>query len=528
MKRILITILLLLVGLAGCGEKVTPVNVNYNEIDNIKILIDLLPSPVTEDDRDDVMSIKLRYDALTDEEKELVTNLAILNTALEYFRVIDETIEQTNQLFDDLAQYYDEYIPEIVYDNLEFPTTHETELGEVKVMWGTSDHNTITTLGQVIRGRKNINVEITTTFILKDIRASYKQNVIVKNIAFDRLPANRLAVGYVMSSRNFNGLSDVAIQTLDVVNYAFANINNHKVSVLSLANLEKMLDARRHGVRVLLCIGGYGKDAVPFSQAARTEETRIIFAQSIVDAVEKYHFDGVDIDWEYPGFYGDSGYSIPLTEDKANYNLLMAEIRTRLKAANEDYIISAAVPGGGNYPRNYDLAGLNNILDYFNLMTYDLDDRNTSSHVTPLYNSSYSTSASVNQTVNLYKNSGVSPSKLIIGAAFYGRQFNLKSTGRIMMASATSASITYSNIYSFYLSITDGTVTRYWDNTAKAPYLYDSKNNVTISYEDPESIKYKAQYAIDQNLAGMMFWEYSQDSNDTLLTAVYEHLVKNR
>ncbi len=71
-------------------------------------------------------------------------------------------------------------------------------------------------------------------------------------------------------------------------------------------------------------------------------------------------------------------------------------------------------------------------------------------------------------------------------------------------------------------------VETYWDDTAKAPYLYNKNTNVTIAYEDARSIQAKAQYVINNNLMGIMFWEYNQDYNDILMTSIYDNLVKNR
>lgn len=532
MKKIIILILLLFIGLAGCvneNEKKPQDNINKIEVDNVMILIDLLPNPITEKDREEVESVKLRYDALKAEEKALITNYEVLASAIEYFRIIDETIEQTNQMFESLQAYYEDYIPDELTDDIELPTKHETDMGDVQIVWNSKDYNTLTNKGQIIPGRKDITVSLETTFILKNTRYSFTQNVKVKGISFDPLPERRLAVGYVTSG-SFKGLSETALKTLDVVNYAFATVTDDgKVSVLSLANLEKMLNVRRQGIRVLLCIGGYGKNAVNFSKAARTQQGRIAFAMSIVEAINKYHFDGVDIDWEYPGFYENANYSISLTEDKANYNLLMAEIKRQVKAANKDYIVSAALPGGVNFPNNYNLEGLNNVFDYINLMTYDLDDPKTSTHVASLYSSNYSTASTVHQSVTYYINHGISASKLVIGAAFYGRYFNLENVGSIMKAKASSSgSISFSNVYKNYLSKTDGSVETYWDDTAKAPYLYNKNTNVTIAYEDARSIQAKAQYVINNNLMGIMFWEYNQDYNDILMTSIYDNLVKNR
>ena len=41
------------------------------------------------------------------------------------------------------------------------------------------------------------------------------------------------------------------------------------------------------------------------------------------------------------------------------------------------------------------------------------------------------------------------------------------------------------------------------------PWVYNASTTIFISYEDPESLGFKADYAVGQNLAGVMFWELS-------------------
>ena len=65
---------------------------------------------------------------------------------------------------------------------------------------------------------------------------------------------------------------------------------------------------------------------------------------------------------------------------------------------------------------------------------------------------------------------------------------------------------------------------RYWDNTAKVPYLYNATLKQFISYDDKQSIDLKVQYIKSKNLAGGMIWELSQDTRgavpNLLLTQV--------
>ncbi|GIQ60720.1 hypothetical protein Flavo103_38560 [Flavobacterium collinsii] len=65
---------------------------------------------------------------------------------------------------------------------------------------------------------------------------------------------------------------------------------------------------------------------------------------------------------------------------------------------------------------------------------------------------------------------------------------------------------------------------RYFDNTTKVPYLYNSSLKQFISYEDKQSMDLKVQYIKSKNLAGGMIWELSQDTRgsipNSLLTQV--------
>ena len=44
-----------------------------------------------------------------------------------------------------------------------------------------------------------------------------------------------------------------------------------------------------------------------------------------------------------------------------------------------------------------------------------------------------------------------------------------------------------------------------------------------VSYDDPESIRLKSQFA--RKLGGVMFWELSQDTDGTLLDAAHRALT---
>jgi chitinase len=112
---------------------------------------------------------------------------------------------------------------------------------------------------------------------------------------------------------------------------------------------------------------GAGMNPVTFHEVAETLASRMAFAQSVVSFLDTYGFDGLDIDWESPLDRDKGG-------DPKNYErfvLLAEEIRNALDSSGKDYIFTIALPPTDWELYDYDVVGLSEHVDWFNLMTFD-------------------------------------------------------------------------------------------------------------------------------------------------------------
>ncbi len=304
--------------------------------------------------------------------------------------------------------------------------------------------------------------------------------------------------------------------------------------------LAELKDAHPH-LSVMVAIGGWTLSD-NFSDMAATAEGRATFADSVVAFLQQYSmFDGVDLDWEYPGGGGLPGNSVR-EEDGTNYALLVAELRDKLDALETEtgrsYEISAAVPGGYDKIENLDIPGLAENLDFMNLMTYDFYGawQNTTGHLAGLFDPT-GAQYDVTTAVDLYLEAGVDPSKLVLGLPSYARAWqgvNVDDPSEAWNSSSGGgAPGTYPGVEPAYyeykdllsrLQQQDSDWGLYYDDNAQAAFLYNPTLGIFSSFETPSTIALKSEWAQSLGLGGVMFWDTSGDSNtsESLITAAYE------
>lgn len=192
------------------------------------------------------------------------------------------------------------------------------------------------------------------------------------------------------------------------------------------------------GLKTMISVGGWTWSA-HFSDIAISESSRETFAQSAVDFVVQWGFDGVDIDWEYPVEGGLAGNDHD-PKDKENFTALLKRIRELLNEQsakdNKTYMISIASSANVNFLKNYEFVKMCDYIDFINLMSYDFhgpfpDDNdvvtglNAALYSDPkepepeLVVKDFNVAAAVQEFIAL----GVPKSKINAGLAFYGRGF---------------------------------------------------------------------------------------------------------
>lgn len=254
--------------------------------------------------------------------------------------------------------------------------------------------------------------------------------------------------------------------------------------------------AHANNVKIIVAIGGWGNSG-GFSDMTADSTSRNNFVNNVVSFCKTHGYDGVDLDWEYPGTNGK-------TNDKANLVKLVTELRESFNA-NGLEIISAALPSS-DWNNGYDIPALTNLLDWFGIMTYDFSGpwESLSGINSPLYKNPRQY-GSAHESMNYYIGKGVPLEKLYLGMAFYGYSF--KTSGPFKAHSGAS-SITYSNADSKKLG---NGFKYYWDETSKVPYLIDAAGTTFITYDDTVSIKLKLEYIHKRKLGGTIIWKIGQD-----------------
>lgn len=441
---------------------------------------------------------------------ELEEGIIIMdNVTINALYRVDDTEEQLQKTLDYINKTYSNI-------TIDSNITLETSYNESTITWETNSEY-LSNSGQLSRPYTKTIIEI--SYSIEYNNQTLDGSIPVTLEGYKDITSN-VASGYVY--RNYYGLTNQFFETMDIIYCAFIMFNSDgtlqkNASVLANIEYSVLPKAKEKGIYTVLSLGGGGSEpSSAFAAVTKDAEKRKILIDNIINLINTYGFDGVDVDWETP------------TSSQSKYfTLFIKELNAAVKNNNPHHLVTAAIGGGRWQPPRYDLTNSNKYLDFINVMTYSMSSSSgyyqnalytrTGYHNTELKVGGTLASCSIDESLTIYNNLGVPNNKLIFGLAFYGtRQYN--SEGRWV----SNGSVDYTTIKKQYLS--DPDYTYYYDEKAQVPYLVSSDKKTFISFDDPKSIAAKCNYVKNNNCAGVMYWENGCDTTGDLVQAIYDNL----
>ncbi len=359
--------------------------------------------------------------------------------------------------------------------------------------------------------------------------------IVAPPLAWSSPPLPAMVVAYIFPRDTLLQPGQIDARSLTRINYAFANIAGGRMVPGYRFDPENFacltgLKNDNPSLTVLVSVGGW-LWSTNFSDIALTRHSRRVFIQSVMDFLDQYHLDGLDVDWEYPGMPGAGHPFRP--QDKQNFTMLLKNLhnqfRKHARKTRHRLFLTFAAGASEEYIAHTELSKLQKYVDTVNLMAYDYYEPTSSritGHHAPLFTNPLDPAhISADASVHGFERAGVPAAKLLLGVPFYGHTWgHVPELNHGLYQPGQPAPQGYASYAALAAAIGSSGFTRYWDSVSSAPYLYDPVNQTFVSYEDPESLALKGEYVLARGLAGIMFWDYESDPSGQLLAAVNQAL----
>lgn len=309
------------------------------------------------------------------------------------------------------------------------------------------------------------------------------------------------------------------------IHVAFGNLTMEGDIVFDYHPFLKQMDQVRAwnpDIKIVLSVVPKEPDA--FTVVSASEELRENVAKTCARLVSQDGFDGVDFDWEYPCVPSNGMNCTP--EDRHNYTLLCEAAKRGMESVGGG---SVSVAAGADlyYIDSIEPERMAEVLDYVCLMTYDLKCgfHALSGHHTALYSSTGDVFRnSCDQALRLFESAGFPKEQLLMGAAFYSRKWEDVPDRYHGFLQLTKTGGGYGPNYDKLADeyINKNGYVRYWDDEAKAPFLFNG--STFISYDDEESLAHKCAYVKREDIGGIFYWCHSGDTKGVLLRRIAKEL----
>ncbi|KAJ6515764.1 glycoside hydrolase [Mycena sanguinolenta] len=298
--------------------------------------------------------------------------------------------------------------------------------------------------------------------------------------------------------------------------------------------LERLVTAAHSkGKKVKLSVGGWTGSKY-FSSAVATDQARKTFVENIYNLYNQFNIDGIDIDWEYPGYEGQAGNEVS-EWDSANFLTFLKLLRDWLPG---DAVISAAAlttpfHGPDGEPMS-DVWEFSQVLDWTLLMNYDVwgasSNPGPNAPLVDACHNSTQPDASAAAAIQAWTTAGFPASQLVLGVPAYGYVSKSTATrlrtrqgqgpsiklasdgGQIQFRDLVAQGALVRNTDGSFTG--DGGFTRDYDECSSTPFLRSPSSGQIVAYDDPQSLALKATLAKQKGLLGVNMFDWTGDTDD--------------
>ncbi|CAF3673697.1 unnamed protein product [Rotaria sp. Silwood1] len=284
-------------------------------------------------------------------------------------------------------------------------------------------------------------------------------------------------------------------------------------------------------IKTLLAVGGWDMGMKDFAGIVKSEKTMKSFAESSIKYLRKHKFDGLDLDFEYPGrklirikclIYNKLFLIIGVDwrdsprEDKQKFTKLCEVLyeafeKEAEKSGQERLLLTAAVAAAKvNIDKAYEVDKLVSVIDWFNLMTYDFHgswDQNRAHHSSlNSKDDEKDDTMYIDFAVKYFQKLGMPANKMMLGLGTYGR-----GDTPAMPYTGFKGENGFVAYYESCIQIVCEKMKETWDAKQLVPYIAGPYNQPKAGVENVRSMKYKANYIKQNNLGGAMIWTLDMD-----------------